>query len=231
MPGWQIRLALREPEQIGAAGFGAHLVKSKSSIEDSEVGRTSSLSEASNPSSSPSDEVTPVETPPLKSILALQVCLSGPRGAHPNNAGRPAVVCARAFGKSVATLSVGSGSFGIGRRGSSYWDRDGDRDCDWIASSEPGDSLTGTQARSSEKSKAFGRLRSTAFPVCWTNLVRKAALRTQNQNPMGVRAIAAHPAGRQKTPEMPASKVQFRLLHWRNDMYLQSCLRLPPWVS
>jgi predicted PurR-regulated permease PerM len=73
VPGWQIRLALREPEQIGAAGFGAHLVKSKSSIEDSEVGRTSPLSEASNPSSSPSDEVTPVETPRLKSILALQV--------------------------------------------------------------------------------------------------------------------------------------------------------------
>ena len=73
VPGWQIRLALREPEQIGAAGFGAHLVKSKSSIEDLEVGRTSPLSEASNPSSSPSDEVTPVETPRLKSILALQV--------------------------------------------------------------------------------------------------------------------------------------------------------------
>ena len=50
-------------------------------------------------------------------------------------------------------------------------------------------------------------------------------------NPMGVRANADHPAGRQKTPEMPARKVQFRLSHWRNDIYLQSCLRLPPWVS
>jgi predicted PurR-regulated permease PerM len=71
--GWQIRLARRELEQIGAVGFGAHLVKSKSSTEDFEVGRTTPLPEASDPSSLPSDEVTPVETPRLKSILALQV--------------------------------------------------------------------------------------------------------------------------------------------------------------
>ena len=73
MPGWQIRLALREPEQIGAADFGAHLVGPNSSTEGSGLERTSPLSEPSNPSSSPADEVTPAETPGLKSILALQV--------------------------------------------------------------------------------------------------------------------------------------------------------------
>jgi predicted PurR-regulated permease PerM len=49
------------------------LVEPKSSTEGSELERTSLLSAASNPSSLPSDEVTPAETPGLKSIMALQV--------------------------------------------------------------------------------------------------------------------------------------------------------------
>jgi predicted PurR-regulated permease PerM len=49
------------------------LVEPKSSTEAAEVGRTSPPSDASNTSSSPSDEVTPTETLGLKSILALQV--------------------------------------------------------------------------------------------------------------------------------------------------------------
>jgi predicted PurR-regulated permease PerM len=49
------------------------LVEPKSSTQGSELERTSPLSEASNPTSPPSDEVIPAGTLGLKSILALQV--------------------------------------------------------------------------------------------------------------------------------------------------------------
>ena len=60
---------------MGAVGLGAHLLEPKISTEASDIERTRPPSEGSSPSSSPSDEVTPPETPGLKSILALQVAV------------------------------------------------------------------------------------------------------------------------------------------------------------
>ena len=87
---------------------------------------------------------------------------------------------------------------------------------------------TGTIERKIESVRAFTIDRVSGL---LDQLGSKTSAPSAEPRSGGHSANAAHPPSRQTTPEMLASKMHFRRSHWRNDIYLQSCLRLPHWAS
>jgi len=214
------------------------LVEAKSPTEAAEPERTSRLSEASNPSSSPSDEVSSAETPGLKSILALQVGVVVVAGLYLGREvlipitlavllsfvlaplanvlrrvrlGRvPSVLLAVALAIGIVIV-IGTV---IGSQVAS------------LATRLP--EYTGTIERKTESVRAFTIDRVSGLLDQLNSKTSAPSAGSKSDGRQGESNSTTEPS---KEAEMLGSKMHFRQSPWRNDIYLRFYRRLPHWAS